>query len=183
MVDAHAIGIVTSIANTQQFPLPIVIQCLHHGLYSCILTPCMLTPSLQLPHYLYRQEDSTIAGQQAIIFAKPNQMMDIPMSNPPLIHAFFLGRATAEVFTEDLTDALSNFGKFDAEQQQRLQQFPNRVMERAQAEEDRVMQGEPGPASAASPPETDDLQKTLHELRQEIAYLRTALRSYNGHTS
>ena len=111
------------------------------------------------------------------------------MSNP-LIQAFFLGRATAEVLSEELTDALSTIGKFDAEQQQRLQEFPNRmvdlpnrVMERAQAEENRVVEDQGEATVASTPMATDDLQKTLHELRQEIAYLRTALRTYNSQSS
>jgi hypothetical protein len=56
-------------------------------------------------------------------------------------------------------------------------------MERAQAEENRVVEGRSGVTVATGSVETDDLQKTLHELRQEIAYLRTALRTYNGQSS
>ena len=48
------------------------------------------------------------------------------MSNP-VLHAFFLGRAFAEVVgekvEESLTNAVSDLGKFDAEQRENLRQF------------------------------------------------------------
>lgn len=102
------------------------------------------------------------------------------MSNP-LIHAFFLGRATAEVFYESveqtLTEALSNAGKFDAEQRDRLRQFTNQVMERAQAAESNT---ESGPTTAVHQPA--DLQETIDDLRAEIAQLRSALQNYRSHS-
>ena len=56
------------------------------------------------------------------------------MSNP-LVRALFVGRAVAEICNEQfenaLTDALSELGKFDAEQRERLRQFTAEVMERA----------------------------------------------------
>ena len=56
------------------------------------------------------------------------------MSNP-LVQAFFVGRAVAEVINERvevaLTDALSELGKFDAEAREQLRQFTEEVIERA----------------------------------------------------
>lgn len=56
------------------------------------------------------------------------------MSNS-VIHAFFVGRAIAQVINEQvedaLTNALSELGKFDAEQRERLRQFTEEVMARA----------------------------------------------------
>jgi hypothetical protein len=102
------------------------------------------------------------------------------MSNP-LIHAFFLGRATAEVFYEaveqTLTETLSSAGKFDAEQRDRLRQFTNRVMERAQAAEATT-----GSGSTTATHQPADLQETIDDLRAEIAQLRSALQNYRSHS-
>lgn len=101
------------------------------------------------------------------------------MSNP-LIHAFFLGRATAEVFYEGveqtLTETLSNVGKFDAEQRERLRQFTNQVMERAQAAEATSDSGQ----TVTVPVQSADLQETIDDLRAEIAQLRSALQNYRS---
>lgn len=105
------------------------------------------------------------------------------MTNP-LIRAFFLGRATAEVLYEELehqlTDTLSNVGKFDAEQREKLRQFTNQVMERADSEAARSPQGYSPTSSAAST--SADLQETIDELRAEIAQLRSALQNYRSHS-
>lgn len=106
------------------------------------------------------------------------------MTNP-LINAFFLGRATAEVLYEELehqmTDALSNVGQFDAEQRERLRQFTNQVMERAQSEQNQAVQDRPvtGSVDAGT---SEDLQETIDELRAEIAQLRSALQTYRSHS-
>lgn len=106
------------------------------------------------------------------------------MTNP-INRAFFLGRATAEVLYEELehqlTNTLSTVGKFDAEQRQKLRQFTNQVMEKADLEAAR------SPQSYASAPGADpvstDLQETIDELRAEIAQLRSALQNYRSHSS
>jgi len=104
----------------------------------------------------------------------------------PLVHAFFVGRAIAEIAYEKLeagvTDALSELGKFDAEQRENLRQFVAEVMERAERE-----------ASIAAPTQTTattttivpldlqtggDLQATIDDLRAEIAQLRSELQRY-----
>jgi len=105
------------------------------------------------------------------------------MSNP-LVHAFFVGRALAEALGEQLefslTNALSELGKFDAEQRERLRQFTEQVIERANREEVEAMQGRSMGTSGYSSSSPDDLQVTIDELRAEIAQLRTELQRYRS---
>ncbi|MEO0836335.1 MAG: DUF6825 family protein, partial [Cyanobacteria bacterium J06642_3] len=58
------------------------------------------------------------------------------MSNNPVTDAFFFGRALAEVMSEKLeesfTNAMSDLGKFDAEQRENLRQFVEEVQLRAE---------------------------------------------------
>ncbi len=107
------------------------------------------------------------------------------MSNP-LIHAFFLGRATAEVLYEKLedglTDVLSDLGKFDAEQREYLRQFTNRVIERANVEETMAVQGRSTSDLSRTSIQPTDLQATIDELRAEIAELRSELQLYRNRT-
>ena len=104
------------------------------------------------------------------------------MTNP-LIRAFFLGRATAEVLYEELehqlTGTLSSVGKFDAEQREKLRHFTDQVMERADSEAAHTPQGY---AATGTPPTSTDLQETIDELRAEIAQLRSALQNYRSHS-
>lgn len=97
------------------------------------------------------------------------------MSNP-VIHAFFLGRALAEVLSEKLedtlTNALSELGKFDAEQRENLRQFIAEVQ--ARAEQDTSQ----GAASSSGADASADLQETIDDLRAEIARLKTDLTAY-----
>lgn len=104
------------------------------------------------------------------------------MSNP-VLHAFFLGRAFAEVLSEkveeSLTNALSELGKFDAEQREQLRQFIEEVETRAARD---VAQG-----STTSSTTTDngsnapvDLQETIDDLRAEIARLKAELKNYRN---
>ncbi len=106
------------------------------------------------------------------------------MSNP-LLQAFFVGRALAEVLTEKLefalTDALSELGKFDAEAREQARQFTEEVIERANraaeaAGADDTSPGVGQPSSA----EPVDVQATIDELRAEIATLRTELQRYRS---
>jgi uncharacterized protein YceH (UPF0502 family) len=104
------------------------------------------------------------------------------MSNP-LIHAFFLGRAVAETLQEQaersFTDLLSEIGKLDAEQRERLRQFTEQVNERAQHAEAVSMQGRstPGNSHADGFPAVD-LQATIDDLRAEVARLRAELKHH-----
>ncbi|MDX2100674.1 MAG: hypothetical protein SFW36_23080 [Leptolyngbyaceae cyanobacterium bins.59] len=101
------------------------------------------------------------------------------MSNP-LIQAFFIGRALAETVSENMeatfTDALSELGKFDAEQRERLRQFTEQVLERAQREESAAMNERASSPSSSST--TEDLQAMIDELRAEVARSRAELRRY-----
>jgi flagellar biosynthesis chaperone FliJ len=101
-------------------------------------------------------------------------------NNNPLLYAFFVGRAFAEAIGEQLensvTNALSDLGKFDAEQRERLRQFTEQVMERARREAEQSAQDRPAtPVYAA---QSQDLQATIDELRAEVAQLRAELQRY-----
>ncbi|ACK64262.1 conserved hypothetical protein [Rippkaea orientalis PCC 8801] len=101
------------------------------------------------------------------------------MSNP-VLHAFFLGRAFAEVLSEkiedSLTNALSELGKFDAEQREHLRQFIEEVQARAQVD---VTQGSTATSSSGEDSPTD-LQETIDDLRAEIARLKAELKNYRA---
>ncbi len=105
------------------------------------------------------------------------------MSNS-LIHAFFVGRAVAQAINEQvedaLTNALSELGKFDAEQRERLRQFTEEVMERASREAETIVQGQTTTAIVPIGSQPTDLQATIDDLRAEIARLRAELQSYRN---
>jgi hypothetical protein len=106
------------------------------------------------------------------------------MSNP-LVHAFFLGRAIAEAVGEQVesgvTNALSELGKFDAEQRERLRLFTEEVRVRAQRAEEMAMQGRTSTSGGYSPaPGGNDIQATIDDLRAETAQLRTELQRYRS---
>lgn len=107
------------------------------------------------------------------------------MSNP-LIHAFFVGRAVAEICNEKLevalTDALSELGKFDAEAREQLRQFTEQVMERANREAEVTSVGRTTTAIVTSDPQPADLQAMIDELRAEIALLRAELQRYRSNS-
>ncbi|MGP0128864.1 MAG: DUF6825 family protein [cyanobacterium endosymbiont of Rhopalodia musculus] len=101
------------------------------------------------------------------------------MSNP-ILHAFFLGRAFAEVLSEKIeenfTNALGELSKFDAEQREQLRQFIEQVQVRAQvdvAQEDTVN-------TTPSEDSPIDLQETIDNLRAEIARLKAELKIYRA---
>ena len=97
------------------------------------------------------------------------------MSNP-LTRAFFIGRATAEAIIEQLedtlTDALSALGKFDAEQREKLRNFSETVIEKA----DQAV----GETVTKSPTQDVDLQEVIDKLRAEVANLRAELQEYRN---
>lgn len=101
------------------------------------------------------------------------------MTNP-VIHAFFLGRAIAEVVSEQLEDALTNalseLGKFDAEQRENLRQFVEEVQMRAdRAAEKGVYTGTDSSGSSSA-----DVQENIDEMRAEIAQLRSELKNHRN---
>ncbi|AXY67967.2 hypothetical protein D3A95_07095 [Thermosynechococcus sichuanensis E542] len=97
------------------------------------------------------------------------------MSQSPL-DAFFLGRATATLLRDQaqhlFVEFLSQLGRFDAEQQQRLHQFMEEVQARARQEAEMVV-----PRSGV------DWQALIDDLRAEIAALRTELQRYRNRES
>ena len=109
------------------------------------------------------------------------------MSNP-VTNAFFFGRALAEVLSEKLEDSFSNamseLGKFDAEQRENLRQF----MEEVQLRAEQVAVNSPQTQTDTSAPERNnfdfgsnssgDLQAMLDRLRAEIATLRAELKKH-----
>lgn len=107
------------------------------------------------------------------------------MSNS--VHAFFLGRALAEGLNElvedSLTHVLSEVGKFDAEQREKLHQFTTRVQERAEHETEAVMGRRTSSPFVSVKTQPVDLQATIDELRAEIARLRAELQTYRNPTT
>ncbi|HEY9901419.1 MAG TPA: hypothetical protein V6D43_03150 [Candidatus Sericytochromatia bacterium] len=105
------------------------------------------------------------------------------MSNS-VIHAFFVGRAVAQALNEQLEDALTNalseLGKFDAEQRERLRQFTEQVMERASREAETATRGRTTTTLVPIGSQPVDLQATIDELRAEIARLRAELQNYRN---
>ncbi|BAT53962.1 hypothetical protein NOS3756_29260 [Nostoc sp. NIES-3756] len=105
------------------------------------------------------------------------------MSNP-LVQAFFVGRAVAEVINERLevafTDALSEIGKFDAEAREQLRQFTDEVLERANRASEAAGAGQTTTGSGQTVSESIDLQANIDELRAEIALLRNELQRYRS---
>ena len=104
--------------------------------------------------------------------------------NDPLVHAFFVGRAIAEALGEQLentvTSALSDLGKFDAEQRERLRQFTAEVLERANRAEAMSNQGRTS-AIVPTSSKPEDLQVMIDDLRAEIAHLRAEVQRYRNH--
>lgn len=107
------------------------------------------------------------------------------MTNP-LVQAFFVGRAVADTLNEQLenalTDALSELGKFDAEQRERLRQFTEKVMERADREAENARVAQTTTAIVTQGSQSVDLQAMIDELRAEIALLRSELQRHRSNS-
>jgi polyhydroxyalkanoate synthesis regulator phasin len=102
------------------------------------------------------------------------------MTNP-VLNSFFVGRALAQSLTdkmgEALTYTLSELGKINAEQGEKLRQFTVEVVDRAARETSKAT----GNPNVSSPDGTNvDLQETIDELRAEIARLRAELQRYRN---
>jgi uncharacterized protein YceH (UPF0502 family) len=103
----------------------------------------------------------------------------------PLLRAFFVGRALSEALYEQaehaLTDVLSDIGKFDAEQREKLRHFTQDVLDKAaQAEAESLGDRPAASARSASDAPGADLQAMIDDLRAEIAELRTELKRYRS---
>ncbi len=104
------------------------------------------------------------------------------MSNN-LVQAFFIGRAVAGIFNEQLentlTEALSELGKFDAEQREYWRQFTEQVMERARREAETATVART--TTAIVPLDSPvDTQVMIDELRAEIALLRAEIQRHRS---
>ncbi|HEY9808067.1 MAG TPA: hypothetical protein V6D13_01885 [Halomicronema sp.] len=106
------------------------------------------------------------------------------MNNNSSVHAFFLGRAIAQALyqqlEQNLTNALSELGKFDAEQREFLREFTNTVMQKADLETQRTPVSTPTSSYPSATQPNSDLQATIDELRAEIAQMRVQLQSYRS---
>lgn len=104
----------------------------------------------------------------------------------PLVNAFFVGRALAQALNEQLektvTNALSELGKFDAEQRERLREFTQEVLSRAAIDAENAESKSPSGSSSpmGAEGETVQLQETIDELRAEIAQVRAQLQRYRS---
>ena len=125
------------------------------------------------------------------------------MTNP-VTDAFFFGRALAEVFSEKLeetfTNAMSELGKFDAEQRENLRTFVEEVQLRAEAANSSSTTTTTATTTTNTSPSnnrtnnassngvnfdfnntnSDDLQAMLDRLRAEIATLRSELKEHRN---
>ncbi len=94
-----------------------------------------------------------------------------------------MGRAIAEAVSEqvesNVTNALSELGKFDAEQRERLRLFTEEVMARAQRAEEMSTEGRTT-GSLTGTQGGGDLQATIDDLRAETAQLRAELQRYRS---
>ena len=118
-----------------------------------------------------------------------NRLRKITIMSNPVIDAFFLGRAVAEVVGEKLedvyTNALSELGKFDAEQRENLRVFMEEVQLRAQQAANTgytttTSSSSSRPSTSSDPEEPEDLQEMLDQLRSQIAELRSELKQYRN---
>jgi polyhydroxyalkanoate synthesis regulator phasin len=96
----------------------------------------------------------------------------------PVLNSFFVGRALAQSLNdklgETLTYTLSELGKINAEQGEKLRQFTQEVLDRA-ARETSNAGGNP---TGATTGQAIEVQETLDELRAEIARLRAEVQKY-----
>jgi hypothetical protein len=101
------------------------------------------------------------------------------MSNP-INEAFYVGKALAEVVSEkvedNLTNLLSDIGKFDAETREKLQEFTQEVKTRAQMNKQKA--SETKTTITVKADSVVDPQELLDELRHEIARLKAELTTY-----
>lgn len=108
-----------------------------------------------------------------------------------MLQAFFVGRALAAAVSERaghvVSDGLSQLGRFDAEQREKLRQFTEEVMDRAEQERVAAEASSAdfsGGAATATPTapgataNTEDLQATIDNLRAEIAQARAAIQQH-----
>ncbi len=98
----------------------------------------------------------------------------------PALNSFFVGRALAQSLNdklgETLTYTLSELGKINAEQGEKLRQFTQEVLERAARETSNA--GATPTTGFSTTGTVVDAQETIDELRAEIARLRAEIQTY-----
>ncbi|PSO50235.1 MAG: hypothetical protein BRC33_03680 [Cyanobacteria bacterium SW_9_44_58] len=113
------------------------------------------------------------------------------MSNPAL-HAFYVGRAFAEVLGERVEDTvtgtLSELGQLEAKQREAMREFVEEVMARAEQNESQTSTTTASTEAGSSNPQprqrsSEDVQAMIDELRASIASLRTELNAYKSQKS
>jgi polyhydroxyalkanoate synthesis regulator phasin len=106
------------------------------------------------------------------------QLNVAPMTKP-VLDSFFLGRALAESLNdklgETLTYTLSELGKINAEQGEKLRQFTQEVIDRAARE---TAQAGGNTTTVSATGQTVDVQETIDDLRAEIARLRAEIQTH-----
>jgi polyhydroxyalkanoate synthesis regulator phasin len=99
------------------------------------------------------------------------------MTNP-VLNSFFVGRALAqslnEKLGETLTYTLSEIGKVNAEQGEKLRQFTQEVLDRAARETANASRN----TTVNVDGQSIDVQETIDDLRAEIARLRAEIQRY-----
>jgi polyhydroxyalkanoate synthesis regulator phasin len=102
----------------------------------------------------------------------------------PILNSFFVGRALAQSLndklSETLTYTLSELGKIDAEQGEKLRQFTQIVIDRAARE---INNAGGNTTTVSTTGQTVDVQETIDELRAEIARLRAEIQRYRHQQS
>jgi hypothetical protein len=100
----------------------------------------------------------------------------------PVNQVFNIGKALVKVLSEKveegMTNVLSEWGKFEAEQKEKLRQFSEEVMTKAKQEAN--SSNGTSATTSGKIDETEDLQETLDELRSEIARLRAELKNHRS---
>lgn len=98
----------------------------------------------------------------------------------PVLNSFFVGRALAQALNErlgeTLTYGLSELGKINAEQGEKLRQFTKEVIDRAARETTNAG----GNTAVTADGEPIDVQQTVDELRAEIARLRAEIQQHRN---
>jgi len=98
----------------------------------------------------------------------------------PVNQTLAICKAFTKVLSEKIEDKLTNFlsdwGKFEAEQKENLRQFSEEVMQRAKQETNHS----PVNITSENTDFTEDLQEILDELRAEIACLRAELKNHKN---
>lgn len=97
----------------------------------------------------------------------------------PVLNSFFVGRALAQSLNdklgETLTHTLSELGKINAEQGEKLRNFTQEVIDRAARETTNAG----GHTTTVAPNgQTVDVQETIDDLRAEIARLRAEIQAH-----